>query len=59
MCLMLYALHSRIIKYIILNKGGKTLTLVTHHFLKKKSTINLSVESVKMEINSYLILNNI
>ncbi|KAH0955610.1 hypothetical protein HN011_000451 [Eciton burchellii] len=47
MCLMLYALHSRIIKYIILNKGGKTLTLVTHHFLKKKSTINLSVESVK------------
>ncbi|EZA56326.1 hypothetical protein X777_02945 [Ooceraea biroi] len=47
MFLLFYFLQSRTLKYIILNKGGETLTFITHHMFKRKSTINnLPVRSV-------------
>ncbi|KYM96220.1 hypothetical protein ALC62_13124, partial [Cyphomyrmex costatus] len=42
-----YAICARSIKYIILNKGGKTLSIITNHVLKKKSKLNLPVGMVK------------
>ncbi|XP_025263610.1 transmembrane protein 223-like [Camponotus floridanus] len=44
----IYALCARSIRYIILNKGGKTLSLSTYHWRKKKSNIiNLPIEMAK------------
>lgn len=43
----MYALCSRNIKYIILNKGGKTLSLFTYHMWKRKANINLPVGMAK------------
>ncbi|XP_036139399.1 transmembrane protein 223 isoform X2 [Monomorium pharaonis] len=51
MTLLIYAICARSIKYIILNKGGETLTIVTYHFRKKKSTLNLPVGMVKCRAN--------
>ncbi|XP_011646033.1 transmembrane protein 223 isoform X2 [Pogonomyrmex barbatus] len=48
MSLFLYATCARSIKYIILNKGGKTISIVTYHLLKKKSSMSLPVEMVKL-----------
>ncbi|KYQ55679.1 hypothetical protein ALC60_05430, partial [Trachymyrmex zeteki] len=42
-----YAACARSIKYIILNKGGKTLSIITYHMQKKKSKLNLPVGVVK------------
>ncbi|XP_018402605.1 PREDICTED: transmembrane protein 223 [Cyphomyrmex costatus] len=46
-CIYTYAICARSIKYIILNKGGKTLSIITNHVLKKKSKLNLPVGMVK------------
>lgn len=35
----MYATCARNVKYIILNKGGKTLSLSTYHLWKRKSDI--------------------
>lgn len=48
MFFFIYALCARNIKYIILNKGGKTLSIVTYHMRKKKSNINLPIEMVRI-----------
>ncbi|KYN43383.1 hypothetical protein ALC56_02109, partial [Trachymyrmex septentrionalis] len=45
--LYIYATCARSIKYIILNKGGKTLSIITYHMQKKKSKLNLPVGMVK------------
>ncbi|KAG5328476.1 TM223 protein, partial [Acromyrmex charruanus] len=47
MCLYIYATCARSIKYIILNKGGETLSIITYHMQKKKSKLNLPVGMVK------------
>lgn len=47
MLFFIYALCARNIKYIILNKGGKTLSIVTYHMRKKKSNINLPIGMIK------------
>lgn len=47
MFVMIYALCARNVKYIILNKGGETLSIITYHALKKKSTIHLPIGMVR------------
>ncbi|KAG5316269.1 TM223 protein, partial [Acromyrmex insinuator] len=46
-CLYIYATCARSIKYVILNKGGETLSIITYHMQKKKSKLNLPVGMVK------------
>ncbi|XP_011170789.2 transmembrane protein 223 [Solenopsis invicta] len=45
--LAIYAACARSIKYIILNKGGKTLSIVTYHLQKKKSTFTVPIGMAK------------
>ncbi|XP_018048866.1 PREDICTED: transmembrane protein 223 [Atta colombica] len=45
--LYIYATCARSIKYIILNKGGETLSIITYHMQKNKSKLNLPVGMVK------------
>ncbi|XP_020289700.1 transmembrane protein 223 [Pseudomyrmex gracilis] len=47
MYLMIHLLLSRTIKYIILNKGGKTISLVTYNFWKKDSVITVPTGTVR------------
>lgn len=47
MYLFIYAMCARSIKYIVLNKGGKALSITTHHMRKKKSNIHLPVGMVR------------
>ncbi|XP_011865743.1 PREDICTED: uncharacterized protein LOC105560863 isoform X2 [Vollenhovia emeryi] len=42
-----YVLCSRTVKYIILNKGGKTLSITTYHMLRNKSNFNVPVGVVR------------
>ncbi|XP_011691018.1 PREDICTED: transmembrane protein 223 [Wasmannia auropunctata] len=51
MFLFIYATCARSIKYIILNKGGKTLSITTYHILKKKSNINVPLGMAKCAAN--------
>ncbi|KAL0107550.1 hypothetical protein PUN28_014695 [Cardiocondyla obscurior] len=51
MFFFIYALCSRSVKYIILNKGGKTVSIVTYHVLKKKSSSVIPVEMVKSTVD--------
>jgi len=48
MFLFIYALCARTVKYIILNKGGQTLSITTYHIRKKKSNINLPIGMVRI-----------
>ncbi|XP_024883355.1 transmembrane protein 223 isoform X1 [Temnothorax curvispinosus] len=47
MFLVIYATCARSIKYIILNKGGETLSITTFHMRKNKSTISIPVDMVR------------
>lgn len=47
MFLYIYGLCTRSVKYVILHKGGKALSIITYHMRKKKSTINVPTEMVK------------
>lgn len=45
-CTALYIFNHRIIKYIILHKGGKDVSIVTNHLFKNVDTITLPLEKV-------------
>jgi len=47
MFLFVYATCARSVKYIILNKGGKTLSITTYQMQKKKSSINIPIGMAK------------
>ncbi|XP_043509474.1 uncharacterized protein LOC122528443 [Frieseomelitta varia] len=58
-CVALYIFNHRIIKYIILHKGGKDVSIVTNHLFKNVDTITLPLEKVKTtmardQIKNYL-----
>ncbi|XP_076637826.1 transmembrane protein 223 [Colletes latitarsis] len=47
MLLILHFSMQRFIKYIILNKGGKNVSLITYHLFKKEALLTLPVSMVK------------
>ncbi|XP_060818684.1 transmembrane protein 223 [Bombus pascuorum] len=56
---MLYLVNHRLIKYVILHKGGKDVSIITNHLFKKHDTITLPLEKVKVifarqEMKSFL-----
>lgn len=57
MCGLVYALCARQVKYIILNKGGKSITFNTWHILKRKS--NLTVPLTEVRTNRILFIKSI
>lgn len=44
--LTIYAANKRFIKYIVLHKGGKNVSLITEHFFKHQETLTLPVNAV-------------
>ncbi|XP_050598264.1 transmembrane protein 223 [Bombus affinis] len=55
----LYLCNQRFVKYIILHKGGKNVSILTNHLFKKYDTITLPLAKVKItlarqEMKSYL-----
>lgn len=46
-CVSLYIFNRRIIKYIVLHKGGKDVSIVTNNLFKNVDTITVPLEKVK------------
>ncbi|XP_076753106.1 uncharacterized protein LOC143424729 [Xylocopa sonorina] len=49
-CYFLYVVNQRIVRYIILHKGGKQVSVLTNHLFKRYNTISLPVDEVKTKI---------
>ncbi|OAD56316.1 hypothetical protein WN48_03635, partial [Eufriesea mexicana] len=47
---ILYKINQKVIKYIILHKGGQKVSLVTNHVLKTFHVITVPVNKVKVDI---------
>lgn len=57
--IVLYLFNRRFIKYIILHKGGKDVSIITNHLFKRYDSITLPLEKVKVtlarqEMKTYL-----
>lgn len=49
-CALLYALNHRLIKYVVLHKGGKKVSIYTNHLYKNFHSYMVPVEAVKVPI---------
>ncbi|XP_066586329.1 transmembrane protein 223 [Prorops nasuta] len=49
--IILYLVRSRSVKLIILNKGGKSLTIVTEHFINSKRTVTVPLTQISTSVS--------
>ncbi|KAJ8669718.1 hypothetical protein QAD02_000977 [Eretmocerus hayati] len=50
-CITIWYLTMRSVKYVILRKGGKAVTIVTYHPVRSERTITVPVEKVSCELS--------
>ncbi|XP_043591069.1 transmembrane protein 223 [Bombus pyrosoma] len=49
-CVVLYLFNRRLIKYVVLHKGGKDVSIIANHVFKRYDTITVPLEKVKMTV---------